>query len=86
MLPQKTRGMPFDELKKVNQTYTQRALEQIEEARAKVGKKGTFRFLYISGPDTARTPDGPTPPFFKEYIRLKVQTDRKFSQCFTVLH
>ncbi|KAK7182750.1 hypothetical protein DPSP01_013486 [Paraphaeosphaeria sporulosa] len=71
VLPQKTRGMPFEEVKKINQTYTLKALEQIEEARAAAGQKGPFRFLYISGPDTPRTPDGPTPPVFKEYIRLK---------------
>lgn len=64
--------MPFEEVKKINQTYTLRALEQIEEARAAKGRTGPFRFLYISGPDTLRTPDGPTPPFFKDYIRLKV--------------
>lgn len=72
VLPQNTRGMPFEEVKKINQTYTLKALEQIEEARAAKGQKGKFRFLYISGPDTPRTPDGPTPPVFKEYIRLKV--------------
>lgn len=65
--------MPFEEIKKINQTYTLKALEQIEEARAAKGQRGTFRFLYISGPDTPRTPDGPTPPVFKEYIRLKVR-------------
>ncbi|KAK3207347.1 hypothetical protein GRF29_103g738502 [Pseudopithomyces chartarum] len=71
VLPQNTRGMPFEEVKKINQTYTLAALRQIEEARAAKQQKGTFRFLYISGPDTPRTPDGPTPPVFKEYIRLK---------------
>lgn len=73
VLPQNTRGMPFEEVKKINQTYTLAALRQIEEARAAKKQKGTFRFLYISGPDTPRTPDGPTPPVFKEYIRLKVR-------------
>lgn len=73
VLPQNTRGMPFEEVKKINQTYTLAALRQIEEARAAKQQKGTFRFLYISGPDTPRTPDGPTPPVFKEYIRLKVR-------------
>jgi len=73
VLPQNTRGMPFEEVKKINQTYTLKALEQIEQARAAKGEKGTFRFLYISGPDTPRTPDGPTPPVFREYIRLKVR-------------
>ena len=73
VLPQNTRGMPFEEVKKINQTYTLAARRQIEEARAAKQQKGTFRFLYISGPDTPRTPDGPTPPVFKEYIRLKVR-------------
>ena len=71
--------MPFEDVKRINQTYTLAALKQIEEARAAKGYKGPFRFLYISGPDTPRTPDGPTPPVFKEYIRLKVCPSLLFS-------
>jgi len=75
ILPQKTRGVPWEEITKVNQTYVLSGLEQIEAARAAKGNKGTFRYLYISGPDTPRTPDGPTPPVFKEYIRMRVSNN-----------
>ncbi|KAF6228626.1 hypothetical protein HO173_011797 [Letharia columbiana] len=74
--PSKSRGLDFDEVRRVCQEYTLVGLRAIFKAHSEGGSRGAppLRFLYMSGTATERD-QNKTPSWMPEYCLMRGETE-----------
>lgn len=73
--PSKSRGIAFEEVKRICQDYALTGLRAMHEA----GVNRPFRFIYMSGRAAERDPTK-TPPFMPEYSLMRVSLENNLAQ------
>ncbi|MCJ1395203.1 hypothetical protein MMC18_008086 [Xylographa bjoerkii] len=76
--PGKSRGIDFDEVRRVCQTYTLAGLQAMLKAHSEGGSRDAppFRFLYMSGSASERDPTK-TPSFMPQYTLMRGETENQ---------